>query len=1344
MSSSVSSASLFSITSASSSAHTTPPKLPLRSALRSKTSTSTITGEPAAEKRPMATALLSLAPTGAPPPSSPKQSYFDKYPVRNQKSKERLAEATSSSRAQTARERARALSAHYDSLGSESEPSPRPSQAEAQQDAKETEASPPYTFPSYAFPSFDDAPATTTDEDPGASAPAITPRATSKNPFRPRQTSTTSSKSRTRSKTKALRTHSPERISPPITTTLSSPLDAYPLSPLSSDPPFYSRTSISSSSRSRTQTTSTFAEQDPERDDSFTLATPQSSIYRYRADKVSVMVAAPTSNNGVETMDALVNQMNGGHNDEDMFQSILNTGRRLSVAPVREKEKRRNMGTLGKMRHHPLYHPPLPEPPKGVKLGLSPNRDQKSDETDSEMSTVEKERTKRWTAKQQLPPRLPPKDMSTRSDIRPTSSHRSHSDGTVKSMSMKRAGGGSTTDLGGESSSSNRHHLLHHRKRSSVASSRPGSRDQTSSRPNSRDKSSARPTSRDKDSIPSELRIPSRLRERERPPRSKKPSYDGDSELRSDSASASPSLNTSAAPSPVVEQAPPPPPPVVVPSIDEIIRKNAPSLITWASSFQRNNPNDPSPASPSEPSNSPAVPFPTSSSAAQAPRQRRTARLAPPPSSYVPTASAPLTPISSSSTNTDDEDETALSSADSIAAEARRGLKKRIALPPAPANGVLRRGTSEDGAGSIGKRSLQHARSFGGDSARAGTPETVGAGSEPHVVRRPFLTRVPKSDGAAGVPGSSWSGPSGSIAPSTPDSNGTFPASLGLSSGQYTPGLGTSGFGQQQQGQDPVKHELAQFLRSPRLTRLLTLRRQPHAGLTVSMADVGSPTGHPVIVYLGLGCVRYLIALYDEMAEALNLRLVCVDRWGLGRTGEPKDSSGRGLLEWASVIEEVADELGLERFSVVAHSAGAPYALAGRSSGSLSTSEYDDLADFKGKYGSSSTLADANATAPVTGSVSAVKSKKKPVGKKMLSLFNGNTSPGGNNGNTNDPSAARTSRTNSLSSSVATLPAKSPKLKGLKSLSSLKNEAALMAIPQDTIRRTSEPTTPSQLSQIADLASSIAAEGASAGISAVMLPAHVGLGIGLDEEMLQWSSRLQMLEELEQPGATASAPAGLKMQGSTLPRASMATSRSSGEGRRSFGRAFSAGSPLATIPPVPPLPSCNPRDMATSPIPGSSGKGGAGTPRSKPGMSLTNALLRASHAESLKGGTADLLAILERDSKPWGFSYADVKQRVKVWYGDRDEKIAIGSVHWMERVMKDCTVQIVKGGTHNLMTNADVVVEVLESIAKDWTALGASSSRSGGAGSASGGGTFSPSHGPSGSISSFSRRRGRV
>lgn len=120
---------------------------------------------------------------------------------------------------------------------------------------------------------------------------------------------------------------------------------------------------------------------------------------------------------------------------------------------------------------------------------------------------------------------------------------------------------------------------------------------------------------------------------------------------------------------------------------------------------------------------------------------------------------------------------------------------------------------------------------------------------------------------------------------------------------------------------------IAQYLRSPRLTRLLTLRRLPHRGLTVSLADVGSPDGLPVLVFLGLGCVRYLVALYDEMAEALGLRLIAVDRWGMGRTGEVPQER-RGLKEWAAVCEEVLDTLGIKRCGILAHSAGAPYALA--------------------------------------------------------------------------------------------------------------------------------------------------------------------------------------------------------------------------------------------------------------------------------------------------------------------------------------------------------------------------------------------------------------------------------
>lgn len=77
--------------------------------------------------------------------------------------------------------------------------------------------------------------------------------------------------------------------------------------------------------------------------------------------------------------------------------------------------------------------------------------------------------------------------------------------------------------------------------------------------------------------------------------------------------------------------------------------------------------------------------------------------------------------------------------------------------------------------------------------------------------------------------------------------------------------------------------EVAQYLRSARLTTLLKLTRSPHASsdnpLTVSLSDLGNPTGYPVVVFLGLGCVRHIMGLYDEMAECLNLRLITIDRF---------------------------------------------------------------------------------------------------------------------------------------------------------------------------------------------------------------------------------------------------------------------------------------------------------------------------------------------------------------------------------------------------------------------------------------------------------------------------------
>jgi len=66
---------------------------------------------------------------------------------------------------------------------------------------------------------------------------------------------------------------------------------------------------------------------------------------------------------------------------------------------------------------------------------------------------------------------------------------------------------------------------------------------------------------------------------------------------------------------------------------------------------------------------------------------------------------------------------------------------------------------------------------------------------------------------------------------------------------------------------------------------------------------------------------------------------------------------------------------------------------------------------------------------------------------------------------------------------------------------------------------------------------------------------------------------------------------------------------------------------------------------------------------------LGNALIAASNAESAKGTHNDLLQILNYENHSWGFSYASYLHRVRVLYGDKDEKIAENAVRWMERTM---------------------------------------------------------------------------
>ena len=111
------------------------------------------------------------------------------------------------------------------------------------------------------------------------------------------------------------------------------------------------------------------------------------------------------------------------------------------------------------------------------------------------------------------------------------------------------------------------------------------------------------------------------------------------------------------------------------------------------------------------------------------------------------------------------------------------------------------------------------------------------------------------------------------------------------------------------------------------LTRCVQISVPGAPHLQVSFADVGLERGHPVMIFLGLGASRHLIGLYDDLATSLGLRLVCIDRWGIGRT-DSITSDGRNILGWSFVVEQIADLLAIDRFSVLAHSAGAPFAAA--------------------------------------------------------------------------------------------------------------------------------------------------------------------------------------------------------------------------------------------------------------------------------------------------------------------------------------------------------------------------------------------------------------------------------
>ncbi|GFF49705.1 hypothetical protein IFM46972_08867 [Aspergillus udagawae] len=123
---------------------------------------------------------------------------------------------------------------------------------------------------------------------------------------------------------------------------------------------------------------------------------------------------------------------------------------------------------------------------------------------------------------------------------------------------------------------------------------------------------------------------------------------------------------------------------------------------------------------------------------------------------------------------------------------------------------------------------------------------------------------------------------------------------------------------------DSIDLAVLEYISSPKLTQKVP---HPTTGRAIAFSEVGDPKGHVVLCCLGMGLTRYLMAFYDELARSLNLRLVTLDRPGVGESA-PYTEEAANPLSWPDDVAIVCNHLKVNKFSILAHSAGAIYALA--------------------------------------------------------------------------------------------------------------------------------------------------------------------------------------------------------------------------------------------------------------------------------------------------------------------------------------------------------------------------------------------------------------------------------
>lgn len=97
-------------------------------------------------------------------------------------------------------------------------------------------------------------------------------------------------------------------------------------------------------------------------------------------------------------------------------------------------------------------------------------------------------------------------------------------------------------------------------------------------------------------------------------------------------------------------------------------------------------------------------------------------------------------------------------------------------------------------------------------------------------------------------------------------------------------------------------------------------------GRDLGLCSYGARDGQPVLCLHGTPGSRLKFRLSGALAGEFGLRLHCPDRWGYGLYSAPPFEPA--LSAFAADMRELADALGLARFSVVGISGGGPFAVA--------------------------------------------------------------------------------------------------------------------------------------------------------------------------------------------------------------------------------------------------------------------------------------------------------------------------------------------------------------------------------------------------------------------------------